>query len=479
MSQKLFLGALSSFVSIASLASIGCAHESPPVRPVVSTTAKTSAKPIAPPAATTAAPKEASLPPPAPIEECKPIETELPEIAHEDFDVDVPPIEDATSEAMAPLYEKMALLLRGKATDHVRIGMYGDSNMTMDWITGRMRRLLQKKHGDAGHGYVALAKPWNWYHHMDVKHDLWLDSWINFAVSTAPAMDHLIGFAGIAAQSKHAGAVTWVETAPMGSPIGTTASQFDLYYLQRKGAGTFKIIVDGQKLQEVDAAGDSSSAQFLHFELPDAPHKVAFLATSPKPVRLFGVSMERGTPSFVVDSLGCGALSAQQMAEKEDQTINEQMLAHRRYDLVIDMVGTNMWDAAKLPLHWKTILDTHKKALPTASILMLAPPDTAEKISSPHSDKRIVMVADSKRKIAAENGVAFWDFRAAMGGDLSIVKFRRHEMAWSDLIHFNEKGAAYMADRIVYAIWRDFMKWLAAHPTAGCTTSASKVAALD
>jgi hypothetical protein len=462
---------------VTSLVLVACAHESPPVRARV--TAPIVAKTTAPPAASTAAPEEASLPPAAPIEECRPLETQLPEIAHEDFDVEVPEIEDATSEVMAPLYEKMALLLRGKATDHIRIGMWGDSNMTMDWITGHMRRVLQAKHGDGGHGFVALAKPWTWYHHMDVKHDLWLDSWINFAVSTAPAMDRLVGFAGIAAQSKHAGAVTWVETAPMGSPIGTTASRFDLYYLQRKGAGTFKIIVDGEKLQEVDAAGDAPKAEFLHFELPDAAHKIAFVATSNKPVRLFGVSMERGAPSFVVDSLGCGALSAQQMAEKEDQGINEQTLAHRKYDLVLDLVGTNMWDAAKLPSHWKTVLDTHRAATPNVPVIMMSPPDTAENMSAPHSDKRIVMVTDLKRKIAAENKVAFWDFRAAMGGDLSIVKFKRHKMAWGDLIHFNEKGASYMADRIVYAIWRDFMRWLAKHPQAGCTTGAPKVATLD
>ncbi len=347
--------------------------------------------------------------------------------------------------------------------------------MTNDWITGRMRRVLQGKYGDGGHGFVALAKPWPWYHHMDVKHDLWLNAWIKFAVSTAPANDRLIGFAGIAAQSLHEGATTWVETAPAGSPVGTAAGRFDLYYLQRKGAGTFKIIVDGTKLQEVDAAAESSQAAFIHFELPDGPHKVAFITTSPKPVRLFGVSMERERekPGFVVDSLGVGALSAQQMAEKEDQTINEQTLAHRHYDLILDMVGTNMWDKIKLPSHWKTIIDTHKKAIPDLSWLMLTPPDHAEKTSSPHSDARIVMVADMKKQIALDNGAASWDFRGAMGGDLAIVRFMRHKMAWGDLIHLNEKGASYMGDRIVYALFRGLQKYVEKHPEAGCGTSGS------
>jgi len=55
-----------------------------------------------------------------------------------------------------------------------------------------------------------------------------------------------------------------------------------------------------------------------------------------------------------------------------------------------------------------------------------------------------------------------------MGGDLSIVRFRRHQMAWVDLIHLTEKGAAYMADRIDYALMHGFARWLEEHPDAGC-----------
>ena len=55
-----------------------------------------------------------------------------------------------------------AKLARGKATEHVRIAVYGNSNMTMDYMTGAMRRLLQSKFGDGGHGYVAMARPLAW-----------------------------------------------------------------------------------------------------------------------------------------------------------------------------------------------------------------------------------------------------------------------------------------------------------------------------
>jgi hypothetical protein len=396
----------------------------------------------------------------------------MPELSHEEgIDVDVPDLEDA-SESLGPFYEKLAKLLRGRATDHIRIAMYGDSNMTMDFITGHMRRWWQGKLGDAGHGWVSMGRPWDWYHHMDVRHGAFLSSWIHFAVSTAPAADHLIGFAGIAAQSIHPNAVAYVQTADTGAPVGTTASRFDVYWLARPSAGSFKVVVDHQTIDEIDSFDYEPHAVFKRYELADAKHRFSLVASGDAPVRLFGVTMERMPetgPSIVVDSLGCGAVSAKHMATREDRALNEAMLAHRGYDLVLELVGSNMFEEKDvLEGEWATIIGTHRAARPDVGVVMMSPPDMAETLASPHSVQRIVRVAQMKREIAANQKVAFWDFRQAMGGDLSIVRFRRHKMAWVDLIHLTEKGAAYMADRIDTAIVRGLSRWLEKHPDAGC-----------
>ena len=49
-----------------------------------------------------------------------------------------------------------------------RILHYGDSPTTADLITADVRALFQKEFGDAGHGFVLLAKPWAWYGHRGV-----------------------------------------------------------------------------------------------------------------------------------------------------------------------------------------------------------------------------------------------------------------------------------------------------------------------
>ena len=45
---------------------------------------------------------------------------------------------------------------------------YGDSPVTADSITADVRSLLQQHFGDAGHGFVLIAKPWAWYGHRGV-----------------------------------------------------------------------------------------------------------------------------------------------------------------------------------------------------------------------------------------------------------------------------------------------------------------------
>ena len=146
------------------------------------------------------------------------------------IDAPVPPLVDPKA-TLASFYERVAGLARGSATDHVRIAMYGDSSLTADAATGRMRRQLQGRFGDGGHGYVALAQPWPWYSHNDVHHDgTWkMPAVRQIAPSNRKIADGHYGFANIASECAVPGCSAWVSTDPQkGSPIGWTASRFDL-----------------------------------------------------------------------------------------------------------------------------------------------------------------------------------------------------------------------------------------------------------
>jgi hypothetical protein len=397
---------------------------------------------------------------------CPPLSVEQPELITSPIDVPLPPLVDAKERGLASYYRRFTELLRGKATDHIRIAVYGDSNLTEDLLTGEMRRVLQARYGDGGHGYVAFGKPWAWYRHMDVEHDLEPGGWKSFAVSTDAARDQAYGLGGIAAESLSGGARAWVRTAPSSSPVGTKVSRVHVYYLERPGGRAFKIRVDGEDLATVATERDRLATGYRQFSLPDGPHGIGFVAD--RGVRLFGVALERDTPGIVIDSFGVGGANEVLLA-RMNPTIVKEALGHRRYDLVVYLTGATEDDDSRHDVALAERIRLHQSVLPEASCLVLSPFDFAYGTEKkPRISKRIVRLARRKERIAAETGCAFWDFHAAMGGERSILKFRAAGMAHADLAHLNQRGAAYMARRLLRVLFGGLEQYLASERGQSC-----------
>ncbi|MCA9584252.1 MAG: hypothetical protein KC657_02735 [Myxococcales bacterium] len=413
--------------------------------------------------------REAKAPPPPAADTCP----ELRQSAVAPFECDtttlafpVPDIVDPRG-ALRPFYDRLAALARGLSSDHVRIGVWGDSNMTADMITGRLRRQLQGRLGDGGHGYVALAKPWRWYDHQDVHHD---GTWWYFkqiATSTDPVKDRHYGFANIAAETREFRAKAWVETAPVTSPVGRSVSSFDLFYLKRPDGGQIDVLLDGEQSKRIQTRARQIEAGFERFETFEGPHRLEVHVRGNGMVRLFGVALERSAPGVVVDSLGTGALNFQQMALVKSDT-RRPMLERRKYDLAVFLLGTTMF-ALKQHKRWAAeVLQDLRAALPGVAILLMSPPDVMKAYRDAHSDPRIVEVRDQVKEIAEENGAAFWDFREAMGGDAAIKAFIQRGLAMVDRVHLKKPGSELMADRFLCAVSRDWTGYLAQAPRAGC-----------
>lgn len=396
---------------------------------------------------------------------CEPLRVELPDVPSRNGRPQVPEIGNA--EVLAPFFERAARLLRGWAPRHVRIAVYGDSNHTMDYITGRIRRRLQLKYGDAGHGFVALGRPWDHYQHMDVRHD-GRSGFEVYAVTTNPVFDRGYGLSGIAAESLWRNATSWVATAAPSSPIGHTTSQVEVFYLQKPRFGPLEIRVDGRRHAMVDTRGPGGTLGTYRLRLPDGPHDIQFVAASgQRPVRLLGAVLERDEPGFVIDSFGVGALNTASLARK-DPRVSASMLRRRAYDLVVFMVGANdefTFDEA--PEHMRRVIERHRQALPETPILIVSPPDRGRR----QTYAAVPRLVEQRRTIAADNDCAFWNLWQAMGGEGSMARLRERGMARFDYIHFNEAGGAYVGDRLVYALWRELARYVGAHTEAGCDRS--------
>ncbi len=364
---------------------------------------------------------------------------------------------------LAPFYRRLAALIRGRTKRPVRIAVYGDSNLTMDFITGQMRRTLQQRYGDAGHGFVALGRPWSHYRHMDVKHDI-KSGFDSYVVTTHPTGDGAYGLSGIAAISLWPGASTWVATADPRCPVGRTASRFDVFYWRRPKAGKFEILIDDQRQAVIDTAAPERGLGYFRADVEDAAHTVRFVALTPVRVRLFGVALERRRAGVVVDSFGVGSLNSRAHA-KQDPQINREMLRHRNYDLVLFMTGANdvsTMDVA--PGYMKQVIELHRSALPRIALLVVSPADRGKK----RSYKPTLKVIEQRKQIAKDNRCAFWNLWEAMGGLGSMARFRRRGLCRSDGEHFNQAGGAYVGNRLVYALLRGLQQYASTHGQVGC-----------
>ena len=63
-------------------------------------------------------------------------------------------------------------------------------------------------------------------------------------------------------------------------------------------------------------------------------------------------------------------------------------------------------------------------------------------------------MVDVQRRMAHRSGVHFWDMRAAMGGENSVVDWRKRRLMNADYIHLNRDGGREMARLLFEAISR-------------------------
>lgn len=390
---------------------------------------------------------------------------EPPGLPIQDGPTDPPRVPIVRPELLGGFYDGLARLCAGHASDHLRIAVFGDSNLTMDLPTGRLRRRMQRRFGDGGHGFVALGKPWSHYIHMDVRHHVGA-GWTSYAITTKPTSDGYYGLGGIVAESRYPGAITYVETAPKGSIVGSTASRFDFYYIERPSGGAVDLVLDGapQGRVETKSAQARGALGFHRVEATDGPHRLDVVATSTGIARVSGIALERDTPGVVIDSFGVGSMNTKTLG-RHDPTVFGAMLGRRRYDLVVFLTGANdifTMDAVPETMH--RLVALCRGALPDVSLLVVTPPDRGLR----RSMKQTQQVVAQRHEVAKNEGCALWDQFEAMGGAGSMGRFVHEKFAVSDAVHFNERGASFVADRLLVALMDGFEKHLVRGGVDGC-----------
>ncbi len=369
-------------------------------------------------------------------------------------------IEDPSGRALGAVFG--ALDDAERSDRIVRVCHYGDSPITNDDITSTVRRRLQERFGDAGHGFVLVDRPWGWYRHDGVEIGP-SGGWESQPIG--PGRDERrFGLGGVVFVARGARATATISTADGGN----TVSAFEVAYLSQAGGGSFDVEVDGATVGRVSTAGEQAQSGFSRFDVPDGPHRLALRTVGDGEVRLFGVTLERGDHGVVYDSLGVNGAYVGLLARAVDPAHWSEQLRHRAPDLVVLAYGTNESQYDTLPMdqyerEMTEAIRRVREAVPEASILVVAPMDRAMRgpggalVTRPMIPKLVAV----QRRIAAETGCAFFDTYTAMGGNGTAARWTetRPRLMGGDYTHPTAQGAEIVGTLLYDAIAASYDDW--------------------
>ncbi len=362
-----------------------------------------------------------------------------------------------------------ALALRdlayGRRHEPVRILHYGDSILTTDELSGRVRYVFQRKFGDAGHGFVLLAKPWQWYHHLGVEQGGTLDKWNIRPFTSAPLKDGIYGLGGVAfVPQRGKNAKAWVQTASEGDQ-GRVVETFDVSYLEQPGGGSFDVYVGNSERRTIQTDGSQKQIRHVQVKVKLGSSRLRVVSNNDGPLRLFGVIMETGEPGVVYDSLAINGARATALARFDSEHWTRE-LQYRHPSLIILMMGANEGANKFLNLKqyrsdFSAILRTVKSARDDASCLVVGPLDQAMKKTTGGlgSKKMPAKLSRVQREVAFESGCAFFNTYEAMGGEGSMAKWMTTGLGGGDFIHPTKNGAQTLGNWLAEALLHAYQSY--------------------
>jgi lysophospholipase L1-like esterase len=435
-------------LAVALLAAFVGGVSAAPKKPAAKSTAKktTPAKKSAPAAKSTAKAKTAAK---APAKSTAKAKTTIAKVTPAQFvqkalqvGVDIPMDNPA---AMIPFFEQLYRHQKGELPGPVRVLQYGDSHTAADEFSGELRMLLQQSFGNGGSGFSFAGKPWKGYRRRDVKTGS-TDGWYTHGLVTREG-DGVYGLGGVAMSASSPDETVFVETE---------ADTFELFYLQQPGGGQMRLYDWGMPVDLISTEGSVSPAYYRVSAEPGF-HRYELETLDNGPVRLFGWVAENPT-GITYETLGINGAQATQVAKWDPVTLRDN-LAHRNPDLIVLAYGTNeagstKWTVESYQAMFTEILRSFREAAPTASILVVGPPDRDQKVRRQWQNMaRIGVIAEAQRRASLLMGCAFIDLRAEMGGSGSMLQWVKAGQAQTDHVHFTSPGYRLLGD----AVYSDIM----------------------
>ncbi|WP_291529009.1 SGNH/GDSL hydrolase family protein [Bacteroides sp. UBA939] len=359
---------------------------------------------------------------------------------------------DSTLRGMTPFYRALDELNQHPRL--VRIAVFGDSFIEADILTADLRNMLQSKYGGCGVGFVTMTSMTSGFR-PTVRH--FFSGWQSHSITDSTYFDRRKqGISGhyfipnpgayveLRGQDKYA---SLLDTCEQASIFFYSQSEVTLSVSVNRSEKQTRTFFPIEDLQEMKVDGHIGSVRWT----VDEADSTLF----------YGLAMD-GKQGIIVDNFslrGSSGLSLRSIPMWMMHEFNDR----RPYDLIILQYGLNVAtergrDYDKYAEGMKTTIDHLKEAFPQAGILIVTVGDRNYKTESGtmRTMPGVKNLVRYQQKLAADNGIAFWNMFEAMGGDGSMAKLvhAKPSLANYDYTHINFRGGKHLAgllyDALIY-----------------------------
>lgn len=348
-----------------------------------------------------------------------------------------------------------------------RIAHYGDSSIATDLITSTVRRRLQRRFGDGGHGFVLISKGYLPYRHRDLTHRSSHEVWSLREITRNHLSSGRYGFGGIQFRGRPG---SWASFGTAeDAPVGTSVGAFEIWYQAHPRGGRIRYRLDDGEWHNVETRTEEVRDAIERIEVPDGPHELDVRFGGNGQPRLYGVVLERRVAGVVYDSLGLVGARAPRLLNFDAEHISGQLGRRGTHLLVLGFGGNEASDNIVRERYFeemRSVIRRMRGGNDEMACLIVAPLDQAERDQRGRI-RTIATIPDivaAQRDAAAAEGCAFFDTWQAMGGEGAMRSWyrARPRLSMSDFRHATPAGYEIVGNLIYKALLEGFAGYVAA-----------------
>lgn len=337
----------------------------------------------------------------------------------------------------------------------VRILHYGDSQIEMDHISSRLRSYMQRTFGGGGPGMVP-------FHTITPS--------MTVRQSTTGGLAHLASFGDSTVVRSHgnygimmqcfrmAGSASTTLRASQSKSVDDRTKQFSNVTLvfENRGNKLGAELTDRQHKTSYPDGTNSRGISSITWPLDSVTNSIRVSVRGN--ADLYCLLVDDG-PGVAVDNIPMRGCSGQQFTLVPESKLSTAY-AQMDVGLIILQFGGNSVPYLKpgksISNYCRNLgrqIDHVRKCCPNARVLFVGPSDMSKRQKGQMlTYPALPELIDSLSATAVAHGAAYWSIYHAMGGINTMPEWKRQGLAGQDYIHFSQRGADLMGDRLSEAM---------------------------